>query len=71
MLLRKIKNFIKITATYFVGMLILCTLGCCAVCFVARSLDPVLENISGIPQVLRCITVVSVFIGCLWVVCDD
>lgn len=71
MLLRKIKNFIKITATYFVGMLILCALGCCAVCFVAWSLDPVLENISGIPQVLRCITVVSVFIGCLWVVCDD
>ena len=71
MLLRKIKNFIKITATYFVGMLILCTLGCCAVCFVAWSLDPVLENISGMPQVLRCITVVSVFIGCLWVVCDD
>ena len=71
MLLRKIKNFIKITATYFVGMLILCTLGCCAVCFVAWSFNPVLDNISGIPQVLRCIAVASVFIGCLWVVCDD
>lgn len=71
MLLHKIKNFIKITATYFVGMLILCTLGCCAVCFVDWSFDPVLDNISGIPQVLRCIAVASVFIGCLWVVCDD
>lgn len=71
MLLRKIKNFIKIIATYFVGMLILCTLGCCAVCFVAWSFDPVLDNISGIPQVLRCIAVASVFIGCLWAVCDD
>ena len=71
MLLRKIKNFIKITATYFVGILILCILGCCAVCFVAWSFDPVLDTISGIPQVLRCIAVASVFIGCLWVVCDD
>lgn len=71
MLLRKIKNFIKITATYFVGMLILCTLGCCAACFVDWSFDPVLDNLSGILQVLRCIVVASVFIGCLWVVCDD
>ena len=71
MLLRKIKNFIKITATYFVGMLILCTFGCCAACFVDWSFDPVLNNLSDMPQVFRCIVAVSVFMGCLWVVCDD
>ena len=71
MLLNKIKNGIIVAVYWFVCMLALVVFGCCAACFVAGSLDPVLENISGIPQVLRCIAVASVFIGCLWVVCDD
>lgn len=71
MLLRKIKNFIKTTVSYFTFMLAVAVFGCCAACFVDWSFDPVLDNLSGMSQVLRCIVVASVFIGCLEVVCDD
>ena len=71
MMLRKIKNGIIAAATWFIYMLAVAVFGCCAACFVAWSFDPVLSNISGALQVLRCIVVASVFIGCLGVVCDD
>lgn len=71
MLLNKIKNGIIVAVYWFVCMLALAVFGCCAACFVTWSFDPVLNNISDIPQVFRCIVAVSVFIGCLWVVCDD
>lgn len=71
MLLNKIKNGIRVAATCFVYMLAVAVFGHCAACFVDWSFDPVLNNISGIPQAFRCIVAVSVFMGCLWVVCDD
>ena len=71
MMLRKIKNGIIVAVYWFVCMLAVAVLGCCAACFVDWSFDPVLDNLSGILQVLRCIVAVSVFMGCLWVICDD
>lgn len=71
MMLRKIKNGVIVAVYWFVCMLAMAVFGCCAVCFVGWSFDPVLNNLSGIPQVLRCIVVASVFVGCLWAICDD
>lgn len=71
MMLRKIKNGIIVAVYWFVCMFAVAVFGCCAACFVDWSFDPVLDNISGILQVLRCIVAVSVFMGCLWVICDD
>lgn len=70
-MLRKIKNGIIVSVYWSACMLAVAVFGCCAVCFVTWSFDPVLNNISDIPQVFRCIVAVSVFIGCLWVICDD
>lgn len=70
-MLRKIKNGIIVAVYWFVCILAVAVLGCCAACFVDWSFDPVLDNLSGIPQVLRCIVVASVFMGCLWIICDD
>lgn len=70
-MLRKIKNGIIVSVYWFACMLAVAVFGCCAVCFVTWSFDPVLDNIYDIPQVFRCIVAVSVFIGCLWVICDD
>lgn len=70
-MLRKIKNGIIVAVYWFVCMLAVAVFGCCAACFVDWSFDPVLDNLSGILQVLRCIVAVSVFIGCLWAICDD
>lgn len=70
-MLRKIKNGIIVAVYWFVCMLAVAVFGCCAACFVDWSFDPVLDNPSGMSQVLRCIVVASVFIGCLWAICDD
>ena len=70
-MLRKIKNGIIVAVYWFVCMLAVAVLGCCAACFVDWSFDPVLDNLSGILQVLRCIVAVSAFVGCLWIICDD
>lgn len=71
MMLRKIKNGIIVAVYWFVCMLAMAVFGCCAACFVDWSFDPVLDNLSGILQVLRCIVAASVFMGCLWFICDD
>lgn len=71
MLLNKIKNGVRVAVYWFICMLAMAVFGCCAACFVTWSFDPVLDNISDIPQVFRCIVAVSVFIGFLWVICDD
>lgn len=64
-MLRKIKNGIRVAATWFVCMLAVAVFGCCAVCFVAWSFDPVLDNISDITQIFRSIVAASVFMGFL------
>lgn len=71
MMLRKIKNGIKVATYWFVCMLAVAVFGCCAACFVDWSFDPVLNNLSGMLQVFRCIVAASVFVGCLGVVLDD
>lgn len=71
MMLRKIKNGIIVAVYWFVCMLAVAVFGCCVACFVDWSFDPVLDNISDMSQVLRCIVVSSVFVGCLWVIFDD
>ena len=71
MMLRKIKNGIKAAAYWFVYMLAVAVFGCCAACFVDWSFDPVLNNLSDMLQVFRCIVAASVFVGCLGVVLDD
>ena len=71
MMLRKIKNGIKVATYWFVCMLAVAVLGCCAACFVDWSFDPVLNNLSDMSQVFRCIVAASVFVGCLWVFFDD
>lgn len=70
-MLRKIKNGIKVATYWFVCMLAVAVLGCCAACFVDWSFDPVLNNLSDMSQVFRCIVAASVFVGCLWVFFDD
>lgn len=70
-MLRKIKNGIIVSVYWFACMLAVAIFGCCAVCFVTWSFDPVLNNISDIPQVFRCIVAVSAFVGCLWIIFDD
>lgn len=65
MLLRKIKNGIKVAVYWFICMVAMAVFGCCAVCFVTWSFDPVLNNISDIPQVFRSIVAASVFMGFL------
>lgn len=71
MMLRKIKNGIIVAVYWFVCMLALFASSYCIACFVDWSFDPVLNNISNILQVFRCIVAASAFMGCLWVVCDD
>lgn len=70
-MLRKIKNGIIVAVYWFVCMLAVAVFGCCAACFVDWSFDPVLNNISDILQVFRCIVAVSAFVGCLWIIFDD
>lgn len=70
-MLRKIKNGIKAATYWFVYMLAVAVFGCCAACFVDWSFDPVLNNLSDMLQVFRCIVAASVFVGCLGVVLDD
>lgn len=70
-MLRKIKNGIKVAAYWFVCMLAVAVFVCCAACFVDWSFDPVLNNLSDMLQVFRCIVAASVFVGCLGVVLDD
>lgn len=70
-MLRKIKNGIRMAVHWFVCMLAVAVFGCCAACFVDWSFDPVLNNISDMMQVFRCIVAASVFVGCLGVICDD
>lgn len=64
-MLRKIKNGIRVAATWFVCMLAVAVFGCCAACFVDWSFDPVLNNISDITQIFRSIVAASVFMGFL------
>lgn len=70
-MLRKIKNGIGVATYWFVCMLAVAVFGCCAACFVDWSFDPVLNNLSDMLQVFRCIVAASVFVGCLGVVLDD
>lgn len=70
-MLRKIKNGIEVAVYWFICMVATSVFGCCAACFVDWSFDPVLNNLSDMLLVFRCIVAVSVFVGCLWVIYDD